>query len=81
MAAFAKPLLCAGRFISTKFNFKAMITQFQGEDRKDAIVNHFSLDIVEEDDFFEFIDEMGYSIYDSDDIIESLHEMFLERQS
>jgi hypothetical protein len=24
MAAFAKPLLCAGRFISTKFNFKTM---------------------------------------------------------
>jgi hypothetical protein len=24
MAAFAKPLLCAGRFISTKFNLKIM---------------------------------------------------------
>ena len=24
MAAFAKPLLCAGRFISTKLNFKTM---------------------------------------------------------
>ncbi len=24
MAAFAKPLLCAGRFISTKFNLKTM---------------------------------------------------------
>ena len=81
MAAFAKPLLPAGRFISRKFNLKAMITQFQGEDRKGSIVNHFGLDIVEEDDFFEFIDEMGYSIDDSDDLIESLHKMFLERQS
>jgi hypothetical protein len=25
MAAFAKPLLCAGRFISTKFNLKTKI--------------------------------------------------------
>jgi len=58
-----------------------MITQFQGEDRKDAIVNHFSLDIDEEDCFFEFIQEMGYSMDDSDEIIESLHKMFLERQS
>ena len=58
-----------------------MITQLQGEDRKDAIVNHFSLDITEEDDFFEFIDEMGYYIDDSDDMIESLYKLFLERQS
>ena len=58
-----------------------MIVQFSGEDRKDAIVNHFSLDIEEEDEFFAYVDEMGYSIDDSDDLIESLHKMFLERQS
>lgn len=58
-----------------------MITQFQGEDRKDAIINYLSLDIIEEDEFFEFIEEIGYSIDDNDDIIESLYKMFLERQS
>jgi hypothetical protein len=31
MAAFAKPLLCAGRFISTKFNLKTMYKAFQNK--------------------------------------------------
>jgi len=53
-----------------------MITQFQGEDRKQAITNHFSLDIEEEEPFFEFIEEMGYSIDDEDVIIENLYKMF-----
>lgn len=55
-----------------------MITQFQGEDRKDAIANHFSLDIVEEDSFIEFIEKMGYSIDDEDSIIENLNLMWLK---
>ena len=54
-----------------------MIARFQGEDRKDSIVNHFSLDIEEEDLFFKYVEEMGYSIDDSDDLIESLHKMFI----
>jgi len=55
-----------------------MIPRFQGETREDSIINHFSLDIVEEVTFFEYIEEMGYSIDDSDDLIESLHKMFTE---
>lgn len=55
-----------------------MITRFQGEDRKTSIINHFSLDITETVDFFNFIAEMGFSIQDPDDIIESLHKMFIE---
>ena len=57
-----------------------MITKVQGEDRKDAIVNHFSLDIEEEEDFFNFIEKMGYSIDNNDDIIESLFKMFSANQ-
>jgi len=55
-----------------------MIPRFQGETREDSIINHFSLDIVEEVTLFEYIEEMGYSIDDSDDLIESLHKMFTE---
>jgi hypothetical protein len=56
-----------------------MITQFQGEDRKEAIVNHFSLDIDEEDRFFKYIDQMGYSIDAEDEVIESLHRMWNQK--
>lgn len=43
-----------------------MIVQFSGETREEAIVNHFSLDIVEEDLFLAYIKQMGYSIDDED---------------
>jgi hypothetical protein len=56
-----------------------MITQFQGEDRKEAIVNHFSLDIDEEDRFLKYIDQMGYSIDAEDEVIESLHRMWNQK--
>lgn len=56
-----------------------MITQFQGESRKDAIINHFSLDIEDEVLFFEYVDKMGYSIDEQDDLIESLYQMFLHK--
>lgn len=55
-----------------------MITQFQGEDRKEAIANHFSLDLDEEELFFEFIEKMGYTVDDEDSIIESLNVMWLK---
>jgi hypothetical protein len=55
-----------------------MITQFQGEDRKDAIVNSLGLDI-EEEDFFEYMEAMGYSIDAEDQIIESLYQLFLAK--
>lgn len=58
-----------------------MIIQFQGEDRKEAITNHFSLDIEQEDLFFLFVTEMGYSIEDEDAIIENLHKMWLSKQN
>lgn len=53
-----------------------MITQSKGESRLDAIVNHFSLDIVEEESFIKFIETMGYTIDDDDEIIEKLHVMW-----
>lgn len=49
------------------------ITQFSGEDRKTAIVNHFSLDIEEEEIFFNFIKDMGYTEDSEDEIIESIY--------
>lgn len=55
-----------------------MITQFQGESRKQAIVSHFSLDIDEERQFISYIGHMGYSIDADDDIIENLHQMWEE---
>lgn len=58
-----------------------MIVQFKGESRKQAIVNHFSLDIEDEESFFKYIKEMGYSIDDNDDLIESLHDMWHTQQS
>lgn len=57
-----------------------MIVQFSGEDRKDAIVNHFSLDIVEEEGFMRYIKEMGYSIEEDDEIIENLIVMWRKAQ-
>jgi hypothetical protein len=56
-----------------------MIVQFKGETREEAIINHFSLDMEEEDLFMQYISEMGYTINDSDEVIESLHEMFRKR--
>jgi hypothetical protein len=49
------------------------ITQFSGEDRKTAIINHFSLDIEEENIFFNFIKDMGYTVDIEDEILESLY--------
>lgn len=57
-----------------------MIIQFQGEDRMQAIVNHFSLDIEEEEDFIEYIESMGYSIDSEDEILENLHQMFINQR-
>lgn len=57
-----------------------MITKFQGESRKQAIVNHFSLDIEEERLFISYIGYMGYTIDSDDDIIENLHAMW-EKQN
>lgn len=56
-----------------------MITQFQGENRKDAIINHFGLDIVEEEQFLKYIQDMGYTIDEDDETIESLHTMWEEK--
>ena len=53
-----------------------MIVQFSGEDRRDAIINHFSLDIEEEEAFFAYIEEMGYTIDSDDVILENLVEMW-----
>lgn len=56
-----------------------MIAQFQGEDRREAIINHLSLDIEEEYTFFAFLEAMGYSEYSDDDIIEAMHNIFIEK--
>lgn len=47
MAAFAKPLLCAGRFISTKFNLKTMLKEY----RKTATVKAKLFEKGDEDGF------------------------------
>lgn len=57
-----------------------MITQFQGESRRDAIVNHFSLDLEEEESFFDYIERMGYSEDADDDSIRGLYNMWREAQ-
>ncbi len=57
-----------------------MITQFQGEDRKQAIINHFSLDIEEEDLFIEYIEDMGYNIHTQDELLEHLHAMWIQER-
>jgi hypothetical protein len=50
MAAFAKPLLCAGRFISTKFNLKTMTKEYEDYRKKvlhwwenEQLLNHNKL--------------------------------------
>ena len=53
------------------------IIQFQGETREDAIISHFAFDIVEEDEFFEFIQKLGYNANSDDENIFSLVEMFI----
>jgi hypothetical protein len=57
------------------------IVQFIGEERRDAIVNHFSLDIEEEKSFFDYVKSLGYSIYSADDIIENLYKMWNDNLS
>lgn len=57
-----------------------MIVQFQGEDRKQAIINHFSLDLEEEVEFFVYVESMGYSIYSPDYILENLHLMWVKER-
>lgn len=52
-----------------------MIVQFSGETREEAIINHFSLDLEEEEQFFKYIIEMGYTIDSADEILENLIEM------
>ena len=56
------------------------IVQFSGEDRKEAIINHFCFDIVEEESFFEYIENMGYNIDEEDEIIHHLHSMWEKQQ-
>lgn len=51
------------------------ITQFQGEDRMDAIVNHFSLDIEEEVQLLSILKNMGLTIDADDDTIAGIVEM------
>lgn len=53
-----------------------MIVELPSEDRWDAIVNHFSLDTMEEDEFLAYIGKMGYTIDADDEIIENLHDMW-----
>lgn len=54
-----------------------MITQFEGETHRDAIVNHFGLDMEEEESFFDFIGENGYVIDDiPDDVLIHLYDAF-----
>jgi hypothetical protein len=52
-----------------------MIVQFKGETRREAIINYFSLDIEEEEQYFRYIDQMGYSIDSEDEVLESLCDM------
>ena len=59
---------------------KTMIAQFQGEDRRESIVNHFSLDIEEEEDFFIYIEVMGYNEDSPDEILENLIVMWRKEQ-
>ncbi len=47
-----------------------MITQFAGETRQEAIVNHYSLDIEEEDSFFEYLMKSLVPLDASDEEIE-----------
>lgn len=58
-----------------------MIIQFKGESRKQAIVNHFSLDIEEEKRFFDYVKDMGYNVEDDDCPIESLHNMWQDKMN
>jgi hypothetical protein len=58
-----------------------MIVQFPGETREEAIVNHFSLDIVEEEKFLAYIEQMGYSIDSDDEIIENLISMWRKNEN
>jgi hypothetical protein len=55
------------------------ITKFAGETRFDAIVNHFNLDIVEEDEFFNFLRDKGMGVYSDDEELEEAYKEFQER--
>lgn len=55
-----------------------MIAQFSGESRREAIVNHFSLDIEEEEDFFDYMEFLGIDENASDEVIESTMQLWRE---
>jgi hypothetical protein len=57
-----------------------MIARFEGETREDSIVNHFSLDIEEQDLFFAYVNEMGYNLDSDDDILENLIKMWRKNE-
>ena len=62
-------------------NNKTMIAQFRGETRKESIINHFSLDIEEEEGFFQYLEEMGYDENSDDEILESLIIMYRDEKT
>lgn len=53
-----------------------MMIQFSGENNWDAIINHNSLNIEEEQSFEDFIKSMKYSKNEDLDILEELFEMW-----
>lgn len=57
-----------------------MIARFEGETRLESIVNHFSLDIVEEESFLLYVEQMGYELDADDSIIENLHSMWFKNK-
>jgi hypothetical protein len=59
-------------------NKEEKIAQFSGETRKESIINHFSLDLEEEVYFFKYIEALGYDENSSDELLTSLHEMFIK---
>lgn len=54
------------------------ITHFPGATRWENIVNHFGLDMIEEDQFLKYISDMGYFVESDDETIENLHQMWEE---
>jgi len=55
------------------------IVQFQGENRRESIINYFSLDIVEEYGFFKYLEEMGFDENSEDEIINNLIQMYRDK--
>lgn len=56
-----------------------MLTQFKGENRKNAVIEYYVLDVEEEESFFDFIKEMGYTVDDEDRIINGLYKMWRDK--